>query len=155
MSSWYFCSTRLLTVPRLSVRLSLSITGDFLGFKTKMLARYSKGQIIIFFDEVGKGRGGGGGGGNLSQGNIFLIGGSCSKQFLLGVYVFLQTLFFLLTYNLFQCLQPLQTIYFKIFKKKPTPVKKSNGLSPRKGNLQDCTILLALPKSLFRFSFHI
>ena len=31
--------------------------------------------------------------------------------------VFLQTLF-LIAYNVFQSLQPLQTIYFKIFKKK-------------------------------------
>ena len=30
------------------------------------------------------------------------------------VSVFVRTLFFL-AYNLFQCLQPLQTIYFKIF----------------------------------------
>ena len=38
--------------------------------------------------------------------------------------VFLQTLF-LLANNLFRCLQPLQTIYFKIFQHHlPTPSKK-------------------------------
>ena len=35
---------------------------------------------------------------------------------------------FLLAYNLFQCLQPLQTIYFQIFNP-PSPRQKINGPS--------------------------
>ena len=35
----------------------------------------------------------------------------------------------LLAYNLFQCLQPLQTIYFKIFHPPPSPRQKHNDQS--------------------------
>ena len=55
------------------------------------------------------------------------------------VSVFLQTLF-LPAYNLFQCLQPLQTIYFKIFQ--PPPVKKIIVRSSRKTYYFKSAILL-------------
>ena len=79
-----------------------------------------------FFDE-------GGGVGKCSQSNVFSKCGSCCKQFFC-VPVFLQTLYFLLAYNLLQCLQPLQTLYFKIFQTTPpppTPCQKNNGPSLR------------------------
>ena len=66
----------------------------------------------------------GGGGGGLRGWKIF----TC-KQFFC-VSVFMQTLLFLIPYNLFQCVQPLQTIYFTIFQPRPPqPRQKNNGPS--------------------------
>ena len=71
----------------------------------------------------------------LETDHYFFDGGRGVGKFLhanifLNVSVFLQTLYFLLAYNLFQCLQPLQTIYSKIFYP-PTPCQKNNGPSLR------------------------
>ena len=58
--------------------------------------------------------------------NIFLCG-SCSKQFFC-VYPSSCNHFFLIAYNLFQCLQPLQTIYLKlIFQPPPPPPRQKNN----------------------------
>ena len=61
------------------------------------------GTLFFFKREAGK----------FSQANIVFICGSCWKQ-IFCVFVFLRTLYFLLAYNLFQCLHSLQTIYLKI-----------------------------------------
>ena len=72
------------------------------------------GQTIIFFDE-------GRGGEMFTCKHFLLYAAPAANNFF--VSVFLQTLF-LPAYNLFQCLQPLQTIYFKIFQ--PPPRQKNN-----------------------------
>ena len=90
-----------------------------------------KGRDHNFFDGGGGGLWGGGGWKIFSFKHCFICS-SCCKQYFC-VSVFLQTHLFVLAYNLFQCLQPLQTIYFKIFQP-PTPshlVKKNNGPSLR------------------------
>ena len=60
---------------------------------------------------------------------LLFICSSCCKQFF-GVSVFLQTHLFVLAYNLFQCLQPLQTIYFKIFQTLPPHLVKKIMVRP-------------------------
>ena len=76
---------------------------------------------MIFFD-------GGRGVGKLLHANIFLN----AAQFFVCLPLPGSTLF-LFAYNLFQCLQPLQTIYSKIFQPHPPPPPhhKDNGLSLR------------------------
>ena len=54
---------------------------------------------------------------------VFLYAAPAANYFFVCVSVFLHILYFLLPYNLFQYLQPLQTIYFKIFQP-PTPRQK-------------------------------
>ena len=54
------------------------------------------------------------------------------KNFFVSVSVFLQTPF-LLAYNLFPCLQPLQTIYFKIFHPPPLPFQPGHGQGLKTG----------------------
>ena len=88
------------------------------------------GQTIIFFDE-------GRGGEIFTCKHFLLYAAPAANNFF--VSVFLQTLF-LLAYNLFQCLQPLQTIYFKIFQ--PPPVKKIIVRSSRKTCYFKSAILL-------------
>ena len=87
------------------------------------------GQTIIFFDE-------GRGGEMFTCKHFLLYAAPAANNFF--VSVFLQTLF-LLTYNLFQCLQPLQTIYFKIFQ---PPVQKLIVRSSRKTCYFKSAILL-------------
>ena len=90
------------------------------------------GQTIIFFDE-------GRGGEMFACKHFLLYAAPAANNFF--VSVFLQTLF-LLAYNLFQCLQPLQTTYFKIFQPPPTPVKKIIVRSSRKTCYFKSAILL-------------
>ena len=89
------------------------------------------GQTIIFFDE-------GRGGEMFTCKHFLLYAAPAANNFF--VSVFLQTLF-LPAYNLFQCLQPLQTIYFKIFQP-PPPVKKIIVRSSRKTCYFKSAILL-------------
>ena len=88
--------------------------------------RTNNGRTIIFWTGVG-----GGGWKILTCKHFFFISGWL-LQTIFCVSVFLQTLFFNRC-NLFQCLQPLQTIYFKIFQPSPspsqTPPSKNNGPS--------------------------
>ena len=87
------------------------------------------GQTIIFFDE-------GRGGEMFTCKHFLLYAAPAANNFF--VSVFLQTLF-LLAYNLFQCLQPLQTIYFKIFQ---PPRQKKIVRSSRKTCYFKSAILL-------------
>ena len=73
--------------------------------------RTNNGRTIIFWTGVG---GAGGGWKILTCKHFFFISSWLLQTIFLCVSVFLQTLFSN-AYNLFQCLQPLQTIYFKIF----------------------------------------
>ena len=58
---------------------------------------------------------------------FFFCGSGC-KKLVLCLFLPANTVS-LLAYNLFQCLQPLQTIYFKIFHPPPPPRQKHNGQS--------------------------
>ena len=79
-------------------------------------AKFIKGRtiIIIFVCRGAEGRGG-----TFSLANTFLYAAPAANIFFF-VSVLLQTVF-LLAYNLFQCLWPLHTIYFKIFQPPPLP----------------------------------
>ena len=83
--------------------------------------RTNNGRDHYFLDWSG----GRGGWKILTCKHFFFISSWLLQTFFLCVSVFLQTLFSN-AYNLFQCLQPLQTIYFKIFQPFPpaAPVKK-------------------------------
>ena len=75
--------------------------------------RTNNGRTIIFWTGVG-------GLENFNMQTFFFHKRLAAANNFLCVSVFLQTLFFNRC-NLFQCLQPLQTIYFKIFQPSPPP----------------------------------